>query len=133
MSGYSKTPLWKKIGFKEDHTWRFINGSAYLESLLQPLPEGTSRTEVEGRVDIILWCCNDLDQLETQMRVYMKDIFPVGMMWVLWYKKSSKKQRDVNEDVIRDTALAVGLVDVKVCAVDQEWSALKLVYRLKDR
>ena len=52
---------------------------------------------------------------------------------MLWYKKASGKQRDVNENVIRDTALNLGLVDVKVCSVNDDWSGLKLVYRLKDR
>ena len=63
----------------------------------------------------------------------MKAIKKDGMIWVSWYKKSAKKPTDLTEDTIRNTALATGLVDVKVCAVDDEWSGLKLVYRVKDR
>ena len=84
-------------------------------------------------MDLIIWCCNLRDELEENLPLFMHDIHKNGIIWVCQYKKVSKKQKDVNEDVIRDTALALGLLDVKVCAVNEEWSGLKLVYRLENR
>ncbi|NNF36781.1 MAG: DUF3052 family protein [Saprospiraceae bacterium] len=133
MSGYSKTPLSKKIGFKPDYIWAAVNAFKDLEKLLAPLPEGIRKSEDLTGLDLLLWCCNDLSELEKSLPILMKSINTSGMIWVLWYKKASRKQRDVNEDVIRNTALGLGLVDVKVCAVNKDWSGLKLVYRLENR
>lgn len=133
MSGYSKTPLFQKIGFKPNYTWAAVNAFKDLEKLLAPLPEGVRKTEDLSDLDVLIWCCNDLSELETNLPNLMKSIHTSGMIWVLWYKKASRKQKDVNEDVIRNTALGLGLVDVKVCAVDKDWSGLKLVYRLENR
>jgi len=74
-----------------------------------------------------------IKELETELPSLKEQINKDGIIWVSWYKKSSGKATEVTEDMVRNTALAIGLVDVKVCAVDENWSGLKLVYRLKDR
>ena len=83
-------------------------------------------------IDLIHFFTNSLKELEQKLPQLMKEIKKDGTIWVSWYKKSAKKPTELTETEIRDTALAIGLVDVKVCAVDEEWSGLKLVYRLKD-
>jgi hypothetical protein len=87
----------------------------------------------EKKYDIIHVFTNDIYNLESSMILLKTKIVINGMIWYSWYKKSSRKQRSVNEDVIRNTALALDLVDVKVCSVDMEWSGLKLVTPLKYR
>ena len=74
-----------------------------------------------------------LKEFEKMLPVLKSEIEKNGSIWISWYKKSTKKPTELNEDIIRGTALVIGLVDVKVCAVDNDWSGLKLVYRLKDR
>lgn len=133
MSGYSKTPLSKKIGFKSNYHWAEVNAFTDLEKLLAPLPEGVHKSKDLSNLDLLIWCCNDLTELESNLPTLMKSIHTSGMIWILWYKKASGKQRDVNEDAIRNTALELGMVDIKVCAVDQDWSGLKLVYRVEKR
>jgi hypothetical protein len=134
MSGYSKTPLIKKIGIKEGCSLRTINAFHSFLSLISPIPDDCILQHSDDpKVDVLIWFCNSAKELESFMPAYMTQIEKHGMIWVCWYKKSSKKQKDVNEDLIRDTALELGMVDVKVCAVNDEWSGLKLVYRLENR
>ena len=134
MSGYSKTPLFKKIGIKEGFSFRTIDAFQSFIELCSPLPEDSIQQYTDNtKVDVMIWFCNSAKDLESLMPAYMTQFKKGGMLWVCWYKKASNKQKDVNEDIIRDTALALGLVDVKVCAVDDEWSGLKVVYRLENR
>jgi len=130
-AGYSGTPLHKKLGLKDGFRVRVINGPENYSELI-----GEVRLEYQqrgGGLDLIHFFTNSADELEKVLPVIMKDVRKDGMIWVSWYKKSSGKPTGVTEHMVRDTALAVGLVDVKVCAVDADWSGLKLVYRLKDR
>lgn len=136
MSGYTKTPLIKKLGIKEGFRCRLIDNFSEFKSLLEPIPDkiiflSTSRKGTQ--LDYLHYFTNSAHDFEKQLPKLMNHIAKNGMILVSWYKKSSKKQRDVNEDIIRDTALSLGLVDVKVCAIDEEWSGLKLVYRLENR
>ena len=77
--------------------------------------------------------CNELDQLRKYFRDFSCQIKKDGCIWFSWYKKSAKLPTEITEDTIRDTALVAGLVDVKVCAVDEKWSALKVVWRKENR
>ena len=130
-ASYSGTPLHRKLGLKEGFRVRVINAPGNYKELIGEVklvyqPEG-------GGLDLIHFFTNSAEELEMVLPVIMKEIRKDGMIWVSWYKKSSGKPTGVTEHMVRDTALAVGLVDVKVCAVDADWSGLKLVYRSKDR
>ena len=136
MSGYSKTPLIKKLGIKEDFRCRLIDNFSEFKSLLKPIPDEViflPNSRNGSQLDYLHYFTNSAHDLEKQLPKLKNHIAKDGMIWVSWYKKSSKKQKDVSEDIIRDTALSLGLVDVKVCAINEEWSGLKLVYRLENR
>ncbi len=133
-SGYSGTPLVKKLGIKPDFQIRLIDIPKNYFQLLGPFPEGVT-VHQEGGVDFdfIHLFVKTAAMLERQLPVQMHAIKKKGMIWVSWYKKSAKIPTDVTEDTIRDMALSLGLVDVKVCAVDEKWSGLKLVWRKENR
>ncbi len=134
MSGYSGTPLIKKLGIKEGFRIRTIQAPAHYWDLLGVLPPKISiMNETKELVDFIHVFIKSTAELESQLPVLKDQIEKNGMIWVSWYKKSAKIPTDVTEDVIRDTSLALGLVDVKVCAVDEQWSGLKLVWRKENR
>lgn len=139
MAGYSTTPLVKKLGIKENMKVKFINPPSDFANLLGDLPLlatnpfEVKNEEIEVVYDFILMFTNQLEDLERQIPLLKQQLDKKGMIWVSWYKKSAKMPTEITEDLIRDTALAIGLVDVKVCAIDNKWSGLKLVFRLKDR
>ena len=87
----------------------------------------------ESDLDCILFFVNEVQVFENQLIIFKDKIKSNGMVWVAWYKKAAKLPTELNENMVRDTALATGLVDVKVCAIDEIWSGLKLVIRKKDR
>ena len=133
-AGYSGTPLWKKLGFKENFIARTIAAPANYPELLIGKPEGVSfDADNTAEKDLIHFFTKDAKELFETLPQLKKEIKQNGMIWVSWPKKASKVPSDVNEDLIRDLALKTGLVDVKVCAVDQIWSGLKLVIPVKDR
>ncbi len=130
MAGYSATPLARKLGIKKDFRIRTSHPpSDYLE-LIGSLPNGVHVSSTV-RKDIDIWhvFSKSLSELRTQLKQSTKAIRPDGMIWVSWPKKSSGVTTDITEDRIRELALPMGLVDVKVCAVDETWSGLKLVIR----
>ena len=134
MAGYSQTPLIKKLGLKPEMKIRLIAAPpAYFEWLEadvspQLCPAGT----IPDWVHLFAACLRDFErEMKSLAPVWRKN--PTAVIWVSWYKKSSGKATDLTEDVVRDYALANGLVDIKVCAVSEEWSGLKLVVRVKDR
>ncbi|MFN7117316.1 MAG: DUF3052 domain-containing protein [Saprospiraceae bacterium] len=134
MSGYSATPLLKKLGIKTNFKLYFINEPTYYIDLLGALPpEVNIVQDISEPVDFIHLFVETVAELEAQLPTLKVGIVKNGMIWVSWYKKSAKIPTDVNEDIIRETALALGLVDVKVCAVDEQWSGLKLVWRKENR
>ncbi|MDJ0756031.1 MAG: hypothetical protein QNJ45_21060 [Ardenticatenaceae bacterium] len=134
MSGYSKTPLFKKLGIKPGNRVLVKNRPDHYEQLVDPLPEGVKLLKRRGsEVDIIHLFTKSRAELVRLLPGYMTLIRPAGMIWVSWPKKASKVPTDVTEDVIREVALPLGLVDVKVCAVDEVWSGLKLVIRKENR
>lgn len=129
-AGYSGTPLHQKLGIKEGFTVRLINAPRHYKELISGVKVVY---KTGGTVDLIHFFTNSAVELEKVLPVIKLDIKKDGMIWVSWYKKASGKPTKVTENMVRNTALAVGLVDVKVCAIDEDWSGLKLVYRLKDR
>ena len=102
--------------------------------LIQPLPAGVEvRTDVRRRVDVVVAFFDRRAQLERRLPSLARAVFPSGGLWVAWPKKASGVVTDITEDVVRELALAGGLVDNKVCAISDVWSGLRLVYRLVDR
>ncbi len=133
-SGYSGTPLAKKLGIKDGLTIRLVNPPAYYFDLLDDLPAGV-RVLADERVkkDFIHVFATEAAALRAELAALKDEIEPNGAIWVSWPKRAAKIATDVSERVVREAALAVGLVDVKVCAVDDVWSGLKLVIPVKDR
>ena len=130
--GYSGKPLFKKLGMKPWSIWRVVNAPADYSVLLGPV-EAVTFTNSEKDLDGIHWFAKSTEDVEKALVDGREMIKRNGMIWVSWYKKSARIPTDVTEDVIRDTALHIGLVDVKVCAVDDKWSALKIVWRKENR
>ncbi len=90
-------------------------------------------TSSNAPFDFIQIFSNNLEEYKSELPVLKKQLKKAGIFWISWYKKASGKKTELTEDIIRNYALETGLVDVKVCSVDKDWSGLKLVYRLKDR
>ena len=133
-AGYSSTPLYKKLGIKEGFIIKLVNAPANYKELIGEIAgKIIVKNNATEDLDLIHMFTNSATELEEVLPQLKKLIKKDGTIWVSWYKKSSGKATDITEENIRETALAIGLVDVKVCAVDDEWSGLKLVYRLKDR
>lgn len=126
-AGYSGTPLWKKLGFKEGMSCAFIHPPNNLDELLLGVPAYVE-AETEG-MDMVLFFTNQKQELTDGLKHLQDEIARNGAIWVCWYKKASKKATEVDEGLIRETALKLDLVDVKVCAVDSNWSGLKLMIR----
>ena len=134
MAGYSGTPLAKKLGIKEGSKL-FLSGAPknYLE-LVAPFPEGARLVpKIDGDTDIVHIFSTERAHLTAALRDTLSKLKQDRSIWVSWPKKSSKVPTDITEDTIREVALPMGLVDVKVCAVDEVWSGLKLVVRKENR
>ena len=134
MVGYSGTPLVKKLGIKTNHKVYLQNAPENYLMLLGELPENVIFLDSpEKKADFIHIFVKSIVEMEAALFELKDKIVQNGTIWVSWYKKASKIPTDVTEDIIRETALALELVDVKVCAVDEKWSGLKLVIRLANR
>jgi len=134
MAGYSGTPLLTKLGLKEGITIVALHSPVAYEDLLGGIPEhSTVTTSLRGKVDFIHLFTRSQSELRKSFPRLKKCLAEHGILWISWPKGSSKVATDLNENVVRAIGLATGLVDVKVCAVDQIWSGLKFVYRVKDR
>lgn len=134
MAGYSGTPLVKKLGIKEGSRYAIINSPENFERELQPLPaSSTSVSHLTKDLDLILFFCKSERVLQKQFASLAKSIKPNGMIWIAWPKKSSKVETDLTFTNVQQIGLASGLVDVKICAVNDVWSGLKFVVRVKDR
>jgi hypothetical protein len=134
MAGYSKTALAKKLGIKEGAKIYLVNAPANYQRLVSPLPPGVKWLPRMTAATDVVHVFSDhkarLEKILTQISARLKSD---GAIWVSWPKKASGVRTDVTEDAIRDIALALGLVDIKVCAVDETWSGLKLVIRKENR
>ncbi len=132
-AGYSGTPLAKKLGLKEGHRVWLINEPDYYLNLFSDLPEIKILKSRPKNVNFIHLFCSVQNELIKDYPDAKSAMLKDGMLWVSWPKKSSNIPSDLTRDWIRDYILERGLVDVKVCAVDENWSGLKFVYRLQDR
>ena len=134
MAGYSKTPLLQKLGLKEGYRIAILNAPPHYDQLLGKLPPGIQKVKAPTRfLDFIHFFTKDRKEYEGRLKKLKQTLAPNGMIWVSWPKAASKVATDVTEKVVRDHALKIGLVDIKVCAVDDTWSGLKLVIPAKDR
>jgi hypothetical protein len=134
MAGYSGTPLYKKLGIKPGTRVHVMNGPENYLALLEPLPEDVEFVpQLRGKVNLIHLFTMSAEELAARLKTCRQRIVDNGVIWVSWPKKAAKVETDVTEDVVRDKALPLGLVDVKVCAVDDTWSGLKLVIRVENR
>jgi hypothetical protein len=131
-AGYSGTPLAKKLGIKNNFKIKLVNQPDYYFKLFTDLPTDIKLVKT-GKKDFIHYFSKTAAQLSKDIKTFRNEIEENGMIWISWPKKSSKVETDVTENIVRDLALKNGLVDVKVCAVDETWSGLKLVIRIKDR
>ena len=132
--GYSGTPLAKKLGIKAGFDMAIINAPGYYFNLFVDLPDDLNiANKITGNHDLIHLFVNNQQEYLSRLPLLKEQIKQNGSIWISWPKKASKIVTDITEDIIRNQALQNGLVDVKVCAVDEVWSGLKLVIRLKDR
>jgi hypothetical protein len=130
MAGYSGTPLAKKLGIKPGTTVSVRGELAHYERLVSPVPAGVQLSARLGTTtDIAHIFVTRRAQLAKALRDALQKLRPDAAIWVSWPKKASKVPTDITEDTIRAVALPLGLVDIKVCAVDETWSGLKLVLR----
>ncbi len=133
-AGYSGTPLAKKLGIKEG-CQLFLSGAPgnYMD-LVAPLPRGVRlASRADDRTDIVHIFVTERFRMESELCRLRDRLKPDGVIWISWPKKASNVPTDITEDTVRDVALPMGLVDVKVCAVDAVWSGLKLVIRKRLR
>ena len=134
MAGYSGTPLARKLGIKPGARVYVESAPEHYLALLEPLPANVFFSpRLTGAFDLIHFFTKEARGLTAKLQVFQRALIDEGAIWVSWPKKAAKVATDVTEDVIRETALPLGLVDVKVCAVDEVWSGLKLVIRLVNR
>ena len=133
-AGYSQTPLAKKLGIKEGFRVRLINTPEYYFELFTDMPQSMSILKTKtGKKNLIHYFEKELKELHSNLPSLKNEIEPDGIIWISWPKKTSKVATDITEDLIRKIALNNGLVDIKVCAIDEIWSGLKLVIPIKNR
>ena len=134
MAGYSKTPLAQKLGIKAGIKVATLGAPPGYRKLLAPLPEGVSFNEkaIAGSAFVHLFVA-ERRTLEKELKRLRRLLADAGVVWVSWPKKSSGVATDITEDVIREVCLSLGFVDIKVCAVDETWSGLKLMIRRENR
>jgi hypothetical protein len=130
VSGYSDTPLAMKLGFKAGHQACYVNAPEGFAELVGELPERCRIGHtLSGTNDIVVCFVRQRRVLEQRLPALRRALKADGMLWIAWPKKASGVQTDVTEDVVRAVALPTGLVDTKVCAIDETWSGLRLVVR----
>lgn len=133
-AGYSGTPLVRKLGIKDGFKVLAVSPPSHYWALLGPMPDGVERAGPRARgIDFVHVFSESAADLRRRLPGLTRRIVSNGMIWVSWPKKASKVPTDLTEDVVRALALPLGLVDVKVCAVDDVWSGLKLVIRRENR
>ena len=134
-AGYSGTPLPRKLGIREGHRVGLDQPPKRLETTLGTLPAGVRLAAASngGDFDIILLFVRDVKSLEAKLATTISRMSPATALWICWPKKTSPLATDVDENEVRLRGLAAGIVDIKVCAVDEDWSGHKFVFRLKDR
>lgn len=133
-AGYSGTPLAKKLGIKENFHVDIIHAPEYYLCLFTDLPANLYfENDKNAKLDLIHFFTKSKEEYKSSLPQLRDRIKSNGAVWISWPKKASKVTNDITEDIIRNYALQVGLVDIKVCAVDETWSGLKLVIPVNDR
>ncbi len=131
MAGYSPTPLARKLGI--------VGGSVLVlasapDAFRLELPPGVVvRRQLQGRADVVVAFVTSSNRLEQRLEKLAAAVFPAGGLWIAWPKKSSGVPTDVTDHVVRSLAIPLGLVDNKVCAIDETWTGLRLVWRRENR
>jgi hypothetical protein len=135
MAGYSGTPLVKKLGIKAAYRMGFVNAPGGFKKELGALPSGVkvSTHSLPKPLDLIIFFTDSQQKLKSSFSDLARKLTENGMLWVAWPKKASGVATDLSENIVQQIGLDAGLVDVKVCAINDTWSGLKFVYRLKDR
>jgi hypothetical protein len=134
VTGYSGTPLPRKLGIKADTTVALSRAPEGFDETLGDLPAGVRvRRAVRGHLDVIVAFYDRREDLVRALPSLRRAMQPHTGLWIAWPKRSSGVRTDITEDVVRELALANRLVDNKVCAIDETWSGLRLVIRLADR
>ncbi len=133
-AGYSGTPLAKKLGIKEGSSVALLKAPDDFESTLEELPDAvTIRTRAQGTNDVLVSFHTKRSDLEKRLPALLDAMDVDGGLWVAWPKKASGVPTDITEDTVREIALPLGLVDNKVCAIDDTWSGLRVVWRKERR
>jgi len=133
MAGYSGKPLAQKLGIVAGSAVAAIEAPANYRQLLKPLPNGVRFCAVNAKPQLIHYFCTERVRLAKDLPALRRKMRDEAMLWISWPKKNAGLATTVTEDVVRELALPLGLVDTKVCAVDETWSALRLVVRLVNR
>ena len=134
MAGYSKTPAWKKLGIKEGMRVIHLNAPAnYRRIVGEAPPDTTFETELSGGAAFLHYFATEKRVLSRNFARLKKSLRADGALWISWPKMASGVATDLDENVVRAIGLRGGLVDVKVAAIDDTWSGLKFVFRVKDR
>jgi hypothetical protein len=135
MAGYSGTPLPKKLGIKPGHRVALDGAPPDFSRTLGALPEGVALVAASqrGPFDVVVTFSSSAAKLETRLAALAKKLDPAGSLWAAWPKKASGVPTDLTEGIVQKLGLALGLVDNKVCAIDDTWSGLRFVVRLADR
>ena len=135
LAGYSGTPLAKKLGLQEEFKILLYNEPEHYFDLFTDFPEKINiKKEIEPiAIDFIHLFCTSFDELKNIVIKYKGALKKNGLLWISWPKGSSSIRTDLKRDMIREYLIKIGLVDVKVAAIDENWSGLKFVYRVKDR
>lgn len=134
VAGYSGTPLPKKLGIKDGSRVALVRAPEGFADTLGDLPPGvTLRTQARGKLDVIVFFATRRRELERRFPVLARSLQPDGGLWVSWPKRASGVATDLTGDLAREIGLGAGLVDNKVCTIDEIWSGLRFVYRVADR
>ena len=133
-AGYSGTPLIRKLGIKDEQRLAFLNAPDDFAATVGELPESAQlRAGARGKLDVIVLFVTRRAELGRRIEALGRSIHPDGALWVAWPKRASGVETDMTEDVVRQIALPLGLVDNKVCAIDETWSGLRVVWRKERR
>jgi hypothetical protein len=131
VAGYSGTPLPKKLGIAEGSSLALIGAP---QGVVDGLPVGvTVKHQARGSADVVVAFFTKRRDFERRIEALVKMIFPAGGLWVAWPKRASGRETDMHEGVVREIALPLGLVDNKVCAIDDTWTGLRVVWRRERR
>jgi hypothetical protein len=133
VAGYSGTPLPRKLGIKPEASVALVEAPAELPGLLVPWPEGASIVPLGDGLDVVLFFVTERAALAARFEDLGRHVFPGGALWICWPKRSSGAASDLTEGVLREVVLPSGLVDTKVCAIDETWSGLRFVWRREAR